>query len=76
MVNLNNNTKHSINQVRGIDNFYIGSINTMYLLIEHFYSNLDAIIPNYPNNRCQESLVFLENEIIFEKSSIRNELIV
>lgn len=69
-----NNSITRIRQIRGIDNCYIGSINSMFVLIEHFYSNLDSIILNYPNNKCQESLVFLENKIIFDQSTIRNEL--
>jgi len=66
----------SIQKIRGIDNCYIGSINTMYKLIKHFYSNLDSIILNYPNNKCQESMVFLENELIFGNRPISNELVV
>jgi hypothetical protein len=65
-----------INQIRGVDNFYIGSVDTMYRLIEHFYENLDSIIINYPENKCQESLVYMENKIIFRQEPIRNKLTV
>jgi len=69
-----NNKIEGIKHIRGIDNFYIGSINTMFTLIEHFYSNLDSILVYYPSNKCQESLVYLENEKIFNEKLIREEL--
>jgi hypothetical protein len=62
-----------INQIRGVDNFYIGNVGTMYILIEHFYKNLDSIILKYPENKCQESLVYIENKIIFNENTIRRE---
>ena len=46
----------------------------MFTLIEHFYSNLDSILLYYPSNKCQESLVYLENEKIFNEKLIREEL--
>jgi hypothetical protein len=52
----------------GIDNIYIGNINTMYKLIGHFHYNLDKIMIRNKNNRkikVQEALVFLENKRIF-----------
>ena len=52
----------------GIDNIYIGNINTMYKLIGHFHHNLDKIMLRYKNNRkikVQEALVFLENKRLF-----------
>jgi len=52
----------------GIDNIYIGNINTMYKLIGHFHYNLDKIMLRYKNNRkiqVQEALVFLENKRMF-----------
>ena len=50
---------------QGIDNIYMGNINTQYKLIKHFYLNLDAII-NYStglnrNEANQERMVFDEN---------------
>ena len=52
----------------GIDNIYIGNINTMYKLIRHFHFNLDKIMIRYKYNRkikVQEALVFLENKRLF-----------
>ena len=52
----------------GVDNIYIGNINTMYKLIGHFHHNLDKIMLRYKNNRkiqVQEALVFLENKRLF-----------
>lgn len=52
----------------GIDNIYIGNINTMYKLIGHFHYNLDKIMIRNKNNRkikVQEALVFLENKRLF-----------
>jgi hypothetical protein len=52
----------------GIDNIYIGNINTMYKLIGHFHFNLDKIMLRHKNNRkikVQEALVFLENKRLF-----------
>jgi hypothetical protein len=71
-----NNNIDNINKIRGIDNFYIGSVDTMYRLIEHFYDNLDSIVLKYPNNKCQESLVYMENRIILQRKLIRDELSV
>jgi hypothetical protein len=60
-----NNNIEIIKEIRGVDNFYIGSVYTMYRLIEHFYMNLDTIVLKYPENKCQESLVYMENKLIF-----------
>ena len=52
----------------GIDNIYIGNINTMYKLIGHFHYNLDKILLRYKNNhkiQVQEAIVFLENKRLF-----------
>lgn len=49
----------------GIDNIYIGSINTQYKLIKHFHENLDAIIKNNSKRNEQEFLVFSENARLF-----------
>lgn len=48
----------------GIDNIFIGNINTMYKLIEHFHYHLDEISLNYSNVVSQEFIVFLENNKI------------
>jgi hypothetical protein len=57
----------------GIDNIYIGNINTMYTLISHFHFNLDHIINIYFFNnklKCHEVLVFLENKRIFSTKQL------
>jgi hypothetical protein len=57
----------------GIDNIYIGNINTMNTLISHFHHNLDHIINIYFLNKkikCHEVLVFLENKRIFSTKQL------
>jgi len=57
----------------GIDNIFIGNINTMYTLISHFHHNLDHIINIYFFNnklKCHEVLVFLENKRIFSTKQL------
>jgi hypothetical protein len=57
----------------GIDNIYIGNINTMYTLISHFHHNLDHIINIYFFTKKilgQEILVFLENKRIFSTKQL------
>jgi len=49
----------------GIDNFYMGNIDTMYLLIKEFYSNLDDINNKYIDIHFQEVVVFYENNRLF-----------
>jgi hypothetical protein len=49
----------------GIDNIYIGNINTMYILSKHFNDNLDYIMNKYPHIVSQELMVYDENEILF-----------
>ena len=49
----------------GIDNFYIGNINTMYKLINHFHYNLDEILIRNKILNGQEHLVYLENNYLF-----------
>jgi len=71
-----NNNIQNINHIRGIDNFYVGNVKTMYILTEHFYSNLDTIILKYPQNKCQESLVYLENKLIFRQAAVRDQMTV
>jgi hypothetical protein len=48
----------------GIDNIFIGNINTMYKLISHFHHHLDDISLKYPSIVSQEFIVFLENNKI------------
>ncbi len=52
----------------GIDNIYLGSIQTMYDLAKHFYLHLDTIVKKYPNIINQEELVFLENKRLLGQS--------
>ena len=49
----------------GIDNIYIGNINTMYLLAYHFHNSLDEILKNHKDVLISERIVYLENEKIF-----------
>ena len=52
----------------GIDNIYIGNINTMYTLIHKFYYDLDNILTIYNKIKNQEYLVFqLNNNLITNK---------
>lgn len=49
----------------GIDNLYIGNIDTQYKLINHFYENLDDILINSDKKIInQEFLVYIENNKI------------
>jgi hypothetical protein len=48
----------------GIDNIFVGNIQTMYNLINHFYYNLDFILKIH-EVKSQEFLVFRENNRIF-----------
>jgi len=48
----------------GIDNIYIGNINTMYKLIHKFYYELDKILIDHNNYSNQEYLVFIVNSEI------------
>ena len=49
----------------GIDNIYIGNVNTMYKLIKEFHYQLDEILIKNPNIVSQEFLVFRLNNILF-----------
>lgn len=49
----------------GIDNIYIGNINTMYKLIHSFYYELDDIISKNNDIKNQEKLVYRINSILF-----------
>lgn len=58
---LNENFPH-----HGIDNFYLGNINTMYLLSNYFHNSLDYILKKNSDVLITERIVFLENNIIFK----------
>lgn len=67
----NNEIKFTKNQflfdyeANGIDNIYIGNINTMYKLTNKFFYELDDILCKNKNTRNQERLVYRINEQIF-----------
>lgn len=50
-----------------IDNIYIGNIQRMYLLCEHFHKHLDEILIKHPNIKNQEFLVPIINNELFTK---------
>jgi hypothetical protein len=50
----------------GIDNIYIGNINTMYKLTHTFFYNLDDILIKNNDTIHQEFLVYRINNIIFD----------
>jgi hypothetical protein len=50
----------------GIDNIYIGNINTMYKLINVFFNNLDDILIKNNDTIHQEMLVYRINNILFD----------
>jgi len=49
----------------GIDNIYIGNINTMYTLIHKFHHELDDILKKNTDSVHQELFVYRENKSIF-----------
>ena len=49
----------------GVDNIYIGNINTMNTIIYHFHHNLDSIIPRYYPIYNPERMFFNENNKFF-----------
>jgi hypothetical protein len=53
----------------GIDNAYVGNMETMKKLVEHFYYNLDDITM-HKRTMHQEVLVFRENDILFPETSV------
>lgn len=53
----------------GIDNLYLGNVDTMYRLAHHFYYYLDDIQQQYMNVSNQEKLVFLVNYTLFQPSN-------
>lgn len=52
-------------ETNGIDNFYIGNINTMCRLVNIFYHDLDNIIQRFTDTQNQEKFVFRMNDILF-----------
>lgn len=50
----------------GIDNIYIGNINTLYKLISKFFYELDDILIKNNNTVNQEKLVYRINNILFD----------
>jgi len=57
----------------GIDNLYLGNIDTQYILAKHFNNNLDNIIDENKDVITQEHLVPIENDKLFSKG--KNSLI-
>lgn len=53
-------------QHAGIDNLYVGNVQTMYLLTHHFHYHLDDILEKHHLD-VQENLVFLINDELFIK---------
>lgn len=49
----------------GIDNIYIGNIDTVFKLSHHFFYFLDDILLKYTDTVNQEHFVFRENNILF-----------
>jgi hypothetical protein len=74
IINFINNNKIIFNkniflfdkEICGIDNIYIGNINTMHKLSNKFFYELDDIIHNNKNIVNQEKLVFIVNKTLFE----------
>ena len=56
-------------EANGIDNIYIGNINTMYKLTNNFFYELDDILCKNNNTRNQERLVYRINTQIFSPTS-------
>ena len=54
------------NEKIGIDNIYIGNINTMYKLIKCFFYELDYILRRNANTVHQEFLVYRVNSRLFD----------
>jgi hypothetical protein len=52
----------------GIDNIYIGNIDTVFKLSHHFFNFLDDILLNYTDTVHQEYFVFRENNILFPET--------
>ena len=52
----------------GIDNIYIGNINTMHKLIKYFFMELDDILSIHNDTINQEKLVYRINSIMFDEN--------
>ena len=52
-------------EMTGIDNIYLGTINTMYILTYIFFHDLDNILDNNNDTIHQEFLVYRINNILF-----------
>jgi hypothetical protein len=71
LIQKNKNTKFNKNVFLkdhffvGIDNYYLGNINTMYKLISYFYYNLDSILKMIVDFKNQEQLVYIINNYLF-----------
>ena len=50
----------------GIDNIYMGNINTMHILIHYFFYELDDILSKNKDTVHQELLVYRINSLLFE----------
>lgn len=62
--------------VAGIDNIYVGTIHTQYLLADHFHNKLDDILASNDKTIIkQEYLVFLENLKLFRTSVLYDEFL-
>jgi len=66
VVSFTKNTFLFRNETNGIDNIYIGNIETMYKLIKKFNFELDDILSKNNDTINQEKLVFRINSILFE----------
>ena len=56
-----------------IDNFYVGSIESMYNLSYNFHNNLDYIDSLYSKIYYQEAVVYYENNRLFDNKSRNND---
>ena len=72
--NLNKNLflRDSTNLI-DIDNFYVGSIESMYNLSYNFHNNLDYIDSLYSKIYYQEAVVYYENNRLFDNKSRNND---
>ena len=52
-------------EMEGIDNIYLGNIETMYKLVHIFHYDLDNILTQFPDVENQEKLVFKINSLMF-----------
>ena len=59
-------------EVDGIDNIYIGNINTMYKLTHYFFYELDDILSKNTDTIHQERLVYRINNQMFDSTQIES----